>query len=365
MKFNVSKTDLQASINAVLKGMASRSTLPILSGILVSAKTGGEVVFETTDLDISIRHIMQADVVEEGRVVLPGKLFADIVKALPDAAVTIHSTDDAAGVECLGTKYTLSVLNAADFPYFPEVTTDTVVALDPKELAATVAKVAKSVSRDESRAIFTGILFSVEEGKLRLVSTDSYRLAVADMDVSVGGIDDFQAVIPGRTFEDVARLAVNGDNISIGFAENQIVFTFGSTTFVSRKIEGTYPNYKQLLPTSHELSIRVDTATFVTAVKRVSLLAQASTPVHLKCTSDLQNIEVLASTKDVGTSSEMVEAELEGADMEIGFNHQYLLDGLASVGEECVIELSGPLKPGIMKSAEEDGFSYLVLPVRI
>ena len=365
MKFNIAKSELASAINTVLKGMASRSTLPILSGILVNAREGGEVVLETTDLDISIRHIMKADVVEAGKTVLPGKLFSDIVKALPDAAIGIQAGSDSAKVECLGTSYTLSVLNPVDFPYFPEVAADTVIAMQPALLARAVGKVARSVSKDESRAIFTGILFTVEDGHLRLVSTDSYRLAVADLPVACGGVDDFQAVIPGRNFEDVARLASSCENISIGFADNQIVFTFGPTTYVSRKIEGTYPNYKQLLPTSHEVGIRIETKAFVTAIKRVALLAQAHTPLHLHFVEDLQSVTVSAATKDVGGASELLDAAVEGGDIEIGFNHQYLLDGLSSLGEETVIELQGPLKPGIMKSAEDDGFLYLILPVRI
>lgn len=365
MKFNVAKGDLASAVNTVLKGMASRSTLPILSGILVNATDGGEVVFETTDLDISIRHIMKADVVETGKTVLPGKLFADIVKALPDAAVGIEATSEAAKVACLGTSYNLTVLNPVDFPYFPEVAADTVIAIDPPVLQSAVSKVAKSVSRDESRAIFTGILFSVEGGKLRLVSTDSYRLAVVDLDVACGGVEDFQAVVPGRNFEDVARLAAGEDNLSIGFAENQIVFNFGPTTFVSRKIEGTYPNYKQLLPESHEVGVKMDTRAFVTAIKRVSLLAQSHTPVHLQFSEDSQNVVVSASTKDVGASSELLDAAVEGGDIEIGFNHQYLLDGLSSMGEETALEMQGPLKACIMRDPADDSFLYLILPVRI
>lgn len=365
MKINISKNDLSDAINTVFKGISSRSTLPILAGMLLEAKPDGTVTFQTTDLEISIRHTAVADVVESGKTVLPGKLFSDIVKTLPDAAVGIDSDESVAHIDCLGSSFTLSTLNATDFPYFPEVSADTVIELDPASLEKAVLKVSRAVSKDESRAILTGVLFSVEEGKVRLAATDSYRLAVANMPLESGGSDGFQAVVPGRTFEDVARLASSEKSISIGFSENQIVFSFGSTTFVSRKIEGTYPNYKQLIPPSHEVTVRLDTKEFTTAIKRVSLLAQSHTPVKLSFSSEAQQVTVSAKTQDVGGASEVVEAVVEGEDIEIAFNHQYLLDGLNAVEGDAVLELQTPLKPGIMKSSEEDGFIYLAMPVRL
>lgn len=364
MRFNIAKDELVTVLNIVSKGMSSRSTLPILSGILVDAE-GEQVTFQTTDLEISIRHTTAADVQEGGKTVIPGKLFQDIVKALPDAAVTLATSGEQATITCLDSSFTLSTLNPVDFPYFPQVEVETSVVLPSKQLAAVVKKVGKGVSRDESRAILTGILFSVEDDQVRLVATDSYRLAVGDLVLSGQQYDPFQAIIPGRIFEDVSRLATGFEEVTVAFSDNQIVFSFGSTVFVSRKIEGTYPNYKQLLPKECATSIRVPCAELTTAVKRVSLLAQAHTPVRFSFSSANQNVTITAKTQDVGGAREVLAAQVEGEDMEIAFNHQYLLDGLGSIEGDAVIELQTSLKPGIMRGAEDESFLYLAMPVRL
>ena len=176
MRFNIAKDELIEVLNSVSKGMSSRSTLPILSGILVSAEDSS---VQTTDLEISIRHSVVADVADPGRTVVPGKLFIDIAKSMPDAAVTVATDGDQVIISCLDSAFTLSTLNPVDFPYFPQVETSMKVVLPPKRLADAVRKVGKAVSRDESRAILTGILFAVEDDNVRLAATDSYRLAVA------------------------------------------------------------------------------------------------------------------------------------------------------------------------------------------
>lgn len=364
MKFNISKNDLSNAINVVLKGTSSRSTLPILSGILVDAREDGQLVFQTTDLEISIRHIVPADVVEAGKSVLPGKLFADIVKTLPDAAVSVFGQNEQTHIECLGSSFTLSSLPAADFPYFPEVNADTTVELDSKELEKAVHKVSRAVSRDEGRAVLTGILFAVQGTGVRLVATDAYRLALVDLEISKE-VEDFQAIVPGKIFDDVARLAAGEETVSIGFSENQIVFRFGSTTFVSRKIEGTFPNYRQLIPDEHAVSIQIPTSTLVTAIKRASLLAQAHTPIRFSFSAQDQELRISARTQDVGNAEEAVEASVDGPDIEIAFNHQYILDGLNAIEGDTVIELQSSLKPGILKSTQDTGFLYLAMPVRL
>lgn len=364
MQFNIAKEDLVAVLNIVSKGMSSRSTLPILSGILLNAEAE-HVTFQTTDLEISIRHTEKADVVEGGKTVLPGKLFQDIVKALPDAAVNVAVNSEQATISCLNSSFTLSTLNAVDFPYFPQVDVTTSVDLPSKDLSSLVKKVGKAVSRDESRAILTGILFSVENSTVRLVATDSYRLAVGDLELEGQKYEPFQAIIPGKIFEDVSRLASSEDSVTVAFSENQIVFTFGSTTFVSRKIEGTYPNYQQLLPKESATKITIPCEDLITAVKRVSLLAQSHTPVRFDFSSERQNITVSAKTQDVGGAQETLQAQVEGEDIQIAFNHQYLLDGLGSIEGDALIELQTSLKPGIIKSVNDSSFLYLAMPIRL
>ena len=364
MKFSIAKDELVKILNIVLKGMASRSTLPILSGILLDAQDNA-VTFQSTDLEISIKHTAAANVEEPGRAVIPGKLFSDIVKSLPDAAVSVAATTEQANITCLGSSFSLSALNPTDFPYFPDVEASMTVELPTKELADVVKRVSKAVSRDESRAILTGIQFTLEDNRVRLIATDSYRLAVAYLNVEGQSFEPFQAIIPGRTFEDVSKLAMGEGGISVGFSDNQVIFKFGDTVFVSRKIEGTYPNCMQLIPSSHEVSVKMDTAALTTAIKRVALLAQANTPVRFSFTFQKQEAVISAKTQDVGGALETVPASVDGADIEIAFNHQYVLDGLSSIDGDVVIELQTSLKPGILKSADNDDFIYLAMPVRL
>ena len=365
MRFNIAKDELIEVLNSVSKGMSSRSTLPILSGILVSAEDSS-VTFQTTDLEISIRHSVVADVADPGRTVVPGKLFIDIAKSMPDAAVTVATDGDQVIISCLDSAFTLSTLNPVDFPYFPQVETSMKVVLPPKRLADAVRKVGKAVSRDESRAILTGILFAVEDDNVRLAATDSYRLAVADVAVEADEpYEPFQAIIPGRIFEDVAKMASGYDAITIAFSENQVVFTFGACIFVSRKIEGTYPNYKQLLPKDSACTITLPVAKLISTVKRVSILAQAHTPVRFSFSAEEQKVTVSAKTQDVGASRAALEAQVDGESMDIAFNHQYLLDGLQAVEGNVVIQLQSSLKPGTLRAEEDESFLYLAMPVRL
>ena len=365
MRFYIAKTDLVDILNTVSKGMSSRSTLPILSGILLDA-LDDKVTFQTTDLEVSIKHTALASVEEGGRTVIPGKLFGDIVKALPDAAVCVATTGEQVTISCMDSSFTLSTLNPVDFPYFPSVDTQQQVTLPSRDLADIVRKVGKAVSRDEARAILTGILFTIEGGKVRMAATDSYRLAVAEMELEEAGDEEFTAIIPGKIFEDVSKLAAGYERVTVAFSENQIVFSFGSTILVSRKIEGTYPNYRQLLPKETATTVRIQVSDLVTAVKRVSLLAQAHTPVKFSISADEQKIVISAKTQDVGGATESVAALVEGESMDIAFNHQYILDGLSCISDECVLQLQTSLKPGtIRQSGAEETFVYLAMPVRL
>lgn len=365
MKFRISKDNLLDAINTVSKGMSSRSTLPILSGILVETTDQGRLTFQTTDLEISIKHTTNGNIDEPGRCVVPGKLFVDIVKSLPDASIEVSSKDEQIRISCLETSFSLTSLNPADFPYFPQVDPTTTIILPSSSLSEAVRRVGKAVSRDESRAILTGILFSLEDGVITLAATDSYRLAVAELPVPNSNAEDFQAIVPGKTLGDVSSLALSSESVSIGFSENQIIVEFGETIFVSRKIEGTYPNYKQLIPTDHAVSIQMDTQALITSIKRVAILAQSHTPIRFQFSAENQNVTISANTADLGGATETMAAEIDGPSMEIAFNHQYILDGLNMIEGDVILELQSSLKPGILKSSEQEKFLYLAMPVRL
>lgn len=365
MKCIIEKSQLLNSLTMVSKGMSSRSTLPILSGIFLEAATG-KLIFQTTDLEISIKTSTEALIEKEGMTVVPGKLFSDIIKSFPEAAITLELNNTTLTISCLESYFSINTLDPADFPVFPDIITNKSISIPSDSLAGMVKKVSKAVSKDESRAVLTGILFKVVENKLQLVATDSYRLAVVKKQLEDYISEEFELIIPGAILDEISRLSVNEKELTINDSDNQIIFCFGDTIFITRKIEGSYPNYEQIIPTQKALTATIDTEALLAAVKRAAILAQSHTPIRLSFSTTTQTIEVSSNTQDVGGANEKVSAQIEGEDLEIGFNHQYILDGLVSIqATELLFEAQTALKPGILKSVGDDSFFYLTMPVRL
>lgn len=366
MKVSITKNELVYALSVVSRGMSSRSTLPILSGILLVAKEK-ELIFQTTDLENSIKCSVTAFIEQEGQTVIPGKLFGDIVKTLPDAAIQLSTTNNnQIKIECLESSFLLNTLNADDFPHFPEIESTQEITLPIARLTTMVQHVFKAVSKDEHRVILTGILITVKENNVSLVATDSYRLAISEATLTNPITESFEVIVPGRLFSDIIKSASSEDEISIGVTDNQIIFMFENSVFITRKIEGTYPNYQQLIPSDHELSAVVETEDLIATVRRISLLAQTNSSIKFSFSIENQNIHISSQTQDVGQASEYVKAEVEGNDIEIAFNHQFVMDGLSSINsEKTLIELQSSKKPGIFKSTGTDRSIYLAMPVRL
>ena len=363
MKLSVSQSELLNALTIVQKGISSRSTLPVLSGILVQT-IGDEINFQATDLELSIQYTAPALIEEEGSTVLPGKLIVDIVKSLPDAAVHIEANEESAVISCESSSFSIRCLNPADFPAFPHVEPEQQISVPFEAFSSMARKVCRVVSKDESRAILTGVLISVEDGLLKMVATDSYRLAVTEA-VLQNQETQFDAVLAGTFVADLAGLPKTGENISFALAENQIIVSYAGTVFVNRRIEGRYPNYKQLIPSSYETRCVISKSAFLSAVKRASLLERSGSQVRISINVPSQTIQ-LTTTQDVGSTQEIVKAQIEGDDVEIGFNSHYVSDGLSAMeSSEVSFEVQGALKPGIFKAEGDENYLYLVMPVRL
>jgi len=365
MKLSIARSELLDSLTIVSKGMSARSTLPILSGILLGTSDGA-LTLQSTDLEVSVRHSVPALVETPGQTVVPGKLLNDIVRTLPEAAVTLETEGDVVLVRCQQSSFTVKTLNPADFPKFPQVSVDHSVELPASLLSAMVKKVGKAVSRDETRAVLTGVMVVIDGPSLRMVATDSYRLAVSEIVLEEAPAENLEVVIPGRALEEVTRIATSSEMVRVGTSENQIVFEFGETTFVTRRIEGSFPNYKALIPKEAETTVTVATDEFAAAVKRVSLMALHNTPLKLSVSQEDQTLSLSATTQDVGDASEDLMVKVDGKDVEIAFNHAFLTDGLVSTSTDILnLEIQNPLKPGLLKSHGDDDFLYLLMPVRL
>src|SRR5438105_528439 len=282
MKVTCGRDELVQRLGVGSRALSTRSSVQILSGILLSAD-GGELRLAATDMEVSLRASLPAQIEGEGSVVVPGRLLVDLARLLPDSDVAIeHRADESVvHVTCGAASYTLHTYNADDFPRLPEVETVTTFSVDREALLETIARVARSASRDESRPVLTGILARFEPGKLVMAATDSYRLSVKETPLETAGAE-LEAIIPARALQELARVAQGGDEIQVGVHENQVVFLADGVILTSRRIDGQFPNYKQLLPDSFEYELSLPRVELLDVVRRTAVMAQRHSPLRLR-----------------------------------------------------------------------------------
>lgn len=365
MKFSVNQSELQNALSVVAKGSSNRSTLSILAGVYLKAEDG-QLVLQTTNLELSIRIAVSALVEEQGETVVPAKLFLDIVKNLPDMAVRVEAHESTAQVFCDTATFSLKTLNPLDFPAFPEISSEYQTQFPFSTFASMVKSTAKVVSHDETRIVLTGVLISQVGTNLKMVATDSYRLAVAETELDITAAEDFEAVIAGSFLQDIASLPSTDEPITLALNENQIIVTYKDTTFINRRIEGTFPNYKQLITDGFQTRATLSTRALADAVRRVSLLSNKVSPVQISVDPDAGTVRLLTSSQDIGTAQEELLCEIQGEPVDIAFNFTFMLDGLHALSSDVVyLDLFGGMKPGILRAAEGEDFLYLIMPVRV
>lgn len=367
MKFSVSQSSLEQALSIVGKGMASNSTLPILSGIYLKVRQG-TLTLEATDLTISIRHETPANVEEEGEVVVSGKILANIVKTLSNAAVTFRDEGSLLTITCEKSTFRLNTLESSDFPEFPQYSLERSIELPSDLLTRMVDKVYRVTSRDSSRPVLGGVLLSVVDNTIRLVATDSYRLAICDSNTETStSEEEFVTLVAGTTLHEVLTMPSLEERILIGTTQSQVVFSFGTTTYVARRIEGTFPNYKQLLPSSCNTSVTIDVEGFSAALKRVSVIALANPSVRFDIDADGKVMKLSASSPDQGESTELLPVEVTGESVAIALNYHYVFDcvNAASNERQITLELQSTMQPGIFKSYGRINYLYLLMPVRM
>lgn len=365
MKFSINQSELQNALSVCVKGSSTRSTLSILAGVYIKAEEGS-ITLQTTNLELSIKVTCSALVEEQGESVVPAKLFLDIVKNLPDMAVRIEADASTAVVFCDSTTFSLKALNPLDFPAFPEVEADQEAQFPFSVFSKMVKRTSKVVSHDETRIVLTGVLISCVGTELKMVATDSYRLAVAETELSQPCPEEFEAVISGSFLSDIASLPQSDQPITLALSENQIIVKYQDTTFINRRIEGSFPNYKQLIADGFITRATLPTHALIDAVRRVSLLSNKVSPVQIKVDSEAGVVTLLTNSQDIGNAQENLICEVEGEPVEIAFNYSFLLNGLNSIDTDAVhLDLFGSMKPGILRATEGENFLYLIMPVRV
>jgi len=362
LRITVEKDELATKLGIVARGVSSRTAVLVLGGIQLRAE-GGRLHLAATDMEVSLRASMDATVTGEGVVIVPGRLLLDIARSLPDSKVSIeHRPEEAVVVLTSGTaNYRLHTYSSEDFPRLPDVESGTLHAVDREALVETVARVGRSASRDESRPVLTGILVRFEPGKIVMAATDSYRLAVKETAVEAT-LPELEAIIPARALQELARIA-SSDEIQLGLLENHVVFGADGTWLTTRRIDGQFPNYRQLLPEQFEHELAMPREEVLEVVRRVSLMAQRNSPIRLRFGDG--ELTVSAITQDVGEARESVPAPYNGDPLEIGFNAEFLRDGLDSVDSDSItFKLISPLRPVVLEGEVAD-YVYLIMPIRL
>ena len=366
MKFTVSQSSLTSAIATVMKGIASASTLPILSGVLVRA-SDGVLEFQTSNNTISIRHRIAAHVEEEGQVVIPCKMLGNITKTLPDAAVTIETDEHQVRISCEKSSFRLNTLDAESFPEFPAYALESAVELPTDVLSEMVGRVWKVTSNDKSRPVLNGVLMTVEDNTIRLVGTDSLRLAVCDTQVETSTLEgSFELNTPAEALNDALSIMSDQSKILIGSTDTQVVFEGGNTTYVSRRIEGVYPDFRQLLPDSCVTSVKINVDAFSSALKRVAVVANNNPSVKFEIDIDGGILKLSAISNDQDLAQETIEIEGRGESGTAAFNYHFIFDCLNALSKEkeITLELKRYDQVSVFKSYGKINYLYLVLPMR-
>src|SRR5918992_5352095 len=363
LKISCPRDELTRQLGIVARAASTRTTVQVLAGVLLRAEDG-RLDLSATDMEISLRTSLEVEVASEGAVVVPGKLLVDLARMLPGEDVSIEHRQGEGVVEIVSgaASYRIHTYNAEDFPRLPDPAGTTMVPIDAEALLETSGKVSRAASRDESRPVLTGILVRFEGENLIMAATDSYRLAVKETSMSGPG-PELDAIVPARALLELARVAPGAPELQLGVQENQVLFASDGVLLTTRRIEGQFPNYRQLLPETFENEVTLPRDELLEVVRRVSVMAQRNAPLRLRFAEG--ELTVSAQTQDVGEARESMPAAFAGEPLDIGFNPEFLRDGIESAeGDEVRLKLISPLRPAVLQGAADD-FSYLIMPIRL
>jgi DNA polymerase III subunit beta len=368
MKLSLPTSELLAELQTVTRVASTRSAVQALSGVMISAEDDSPPELRATDMEIGLRVPLKAQSSRPGSAVLPARLLLDVARSLPADSVTLELRSSEQDVELISGPATfhLRTLRAEDFPTLPAPSPDGRIELPVEAFVQTISRVARSASRDETRPVLTGILMSASGQQLRMVATDSYRLSVKETTLQEPLQEGLEANVPARALQELARIAqqASSTSLAVSVGQNQVVFELGDIVLSSRQIDGQFPNYRQLLPESVDHELRLATGELTDVVRRISLLALKNAPLRLSFSEG--TLTVSAQTPDVGEASEALPVPFHGEPFEIGFNPEFLRDGLESVeSDELVLKLISPLRPGLIETPDSGDFVYLIMPIRL
>jgi DNA polymerase III subunit beta len=363
LKVTCDRDELVSKLATVSRVVSTRGSVQVLSGVLLRPADGG-LELAATDMELSLRTTLTASVEGDSSVVVPGKLLVDLARLLPAAGVTIEYRPEDGVVHVSSGSYSskLNVFSAEDFPRLPSVD-PAPHTIATASLLETVDRVARSASQDESRPVLTGIQVRFEGTQLFMAATDSYRLSFKQTELEQSG-PDLEAIIPARALTELGRIAAGTDTVALGVNENTVVFGTGDTWLTTRRIDGQFPDVARLLPETFEIEVDLPRAELRDVVRRAGVMALRNAPLRLRFAEG--ELTISAQSQDVGETVESLPAAYTGEPLEIGFNAEFLADGVDAVRSDTVrLKLINPLRPGLITSADDDSFWYLIMPIRL
>lgn len=363
MKLKISKEAITAGLQRVLPVVPVRSTIPVLSNILFTAEDG--VLWLTaTDLDLSVRASVQAEVKKKGATTLPARRIFSVLREVPGPDVEISTDEnDVSEVRSANAVFRLNGISEDDFPPLPSFDGGHAYALEASVFKAMLQRTGYSASADESREILNGALLSFRDEKLTVVATDGRRLALIEQELEFDKESEGEMVIPSKTVVELTRALDDAGTLRIHSSGSQVAFETDSLTMLSKRIEGTYPNYRQVIPAQAEHRISMDREALLSAVRRVALLTSEKSN-SVKLAFGKNELEISASTPDVGEASERMAVKNSGPELEVSFNPEYLSDPLKNLVSDTVyLELNDDVSPGVFKTDEP--FLYVLMPMRM
>lgn len=364
MIFICDKTKLQEAISIAQKAITGKSTMPILEGIYIEANNN-TLTLIGSDKEVCIETKLNADILEPGRIVVDAKIFGEIIRKLPNSEVKIETLENnLIQITCEKSNFNLIHMNSDDFPSLPQINENMIFSVSQSLLKNMIKATSFSIAQDETRPVLQGILFEVNEGNLNLVALDGYRLALRSETIDTD--NTINAVIPGKTLNEVAKILEESDEIvNITFTTNHILFNLGDTKVISRLLEGEFIKYSSLLPQEYKVLVEVNKQELQNGIERASLMAKEGNSNLIKLDIQDDNI-IITSNSQLGKVREEVSINLQGEPMQIAFNSKYLLDVLKNMEEEyAMLELTSSVSPCVIRNKENDNCKYLVLPVRL
>jgi len=363
MKFSATKEKLLEGLQQVQNVVSTRTTLPILSNVLLQAKEGA-VHLTTTDLDVGVRGSFEANVDKVGATTLPARRLFTIIRELPSSEIAIEvDGKNAASIRSGQSFFKILGLPEEEFPPLPKFENAKVVTMRQKDLHDGLRKTAYAISTDETRYVLNGVLFSFKENKLTLVATDGRRLAMLDIELEFPRSHEAEIIVPTKAVTELQRLLKDDGEVKISVGSGQIAFDLNNTLLVSKLIEGNYPNYKQVIPSEAKERVTLERETFLNPLRRVSLLASDKSN-SIKLNFSKNNIEITANTPEVGEARESLPVAYKGRDFSIAFNPEFLMAPLRNLTEdEVFFDLIDEMSPGVLKI--QTPFLYVLMPMRV